>query len=153
MPLMSIFDGPFCKKNIFALCFQACCCLLGCGVFFHLEFQKWKNLIMMIYCMLVRVFGPARSALQSVPFIGLKKLDSGFFWTEKKMVKGRQLTISRRGVQVITVIWHLVQPLIYSSQSTCQVYDLSGAKKVLFSSIISPQRKITLRIVGLHFSS
>ena len=34
--------------------------ILRC-LFFHHEFQKWKNLIMMIYCMVVRLFGLLQS--------------------------------------------------------------------------------------------
>ena len=81
---MILFFGPFCKdRKIFALPLLGITLPLNCGVFFHLGFQKWKNLIMMIYCMLVRVFGPART----VPFIGLKKLDSDFFGQKKRWSK------------------------------------------------------------------
>ena len=51
--LMSIFDGPFFWREHFCLASRHT--ILRC-LFFHHEFQKWKNLIMMIYCMVVRLF-------------------------------------------------------------------------------------------------
>ena len=120
MPLMSIFDGPFCKKNIFALCFQACCC----GVFFHLEFQKWKNLIMMIYCMLVRVLARACSqchsqVLKNWTQVFLDRKKDG----QRKIAHHFQTSSNYCNMALSTATYTYIQA------GVDQFYDLSGPKK------------------------